>query len=113
MAYLESQNYIHRDLAARNVLVGENNIVKIADFGLARSVRLMNSRLYKCFQTHLEYQNVIEKLPLEYQDWGNFGLGEYKPVWVNFLTANHYGDCVVYKSIVSCLFFRLAYMYSE
>ena len=30
MAYLESQNYIHRDLAARNVLVGENNVVKIA-----------------------------------------------------------------------------------
>lgn len=34
--FTESQNYIHRDLAARNVLVADNNIVKIADFGLAR-----------------------------------------------------------------------------
>lgn len=36
MAFLELQNYIHRDLAARNVLVGENNVCKVADFGLAR-----------------------------------------------------------------------------
>ncbi|XP_059140583.1 tyrosine-protein kinase Src42A-like [Physella acuta] len=39
MAYLESQNYIHRDLAARNILVGDNNNVKIADFGLARVIK--------------------------------------------------------------------------
>nr|XP_002125218.1 tyrosine-protein kinase SRK2 [Ciona intestinalis] len=36
MAYLETSNYIHRDLAARNILVGMNNICKVADFGLAR-----------------------------------------------------------------------------
>ena len=40
MAYLESQNYIHRDLAARNILVGDSNTVKIADFGLARVIKV-------------------------------------------------------------------------
>ncbi|XP_051523231.1 tyrosine-protein kinase receptor Tie-2 [Myxocyprinus asiaticus] len=36
MDYLSQKQFIHRDLAARNILVGENFVAKIADFGLSR-----------------------------------------------------------------------------
>ncbi|CAL4060308.1 unnamed protein product, partial [Meganyctiphanes norvegica] len=48
MAYIEAKQYVHRDLAARNVLVGQNNIVKVADFGLSR---LIDEGFYKTKST--------------------------------------------------------------
>ena len=35
---MASENLVHRDLAARNVLVGNDKIVKISEFGLTRNM---------------------------------------------------------------------------
>lgn len=36
MEYLESKKLVHRDLAARNVLVSNDDVAKVSDFGLTK-----------------------------------------------------------------------------
>ena len=36
--YLSGMGIVHRDLACRNILIDENKILKISDFGLSRVV---------------------------------------------------------------------------
>ncbi|OCT82596.1 hypothetical protein XELAEV_18025123mg [Xenopus laevis] len=51
MDYLGSRQYVHRDLAARNVLVENEQIIKIGDFGLTKAI-----------QTDKEYYTVKDDL---------------------------------------------------
>lgn len=38
MQYLASRKVLHGDLAARNILLCDDNVVKVCDFGLARTL---------------------------------------------------------------------------
>ena len=38
MEHLSNKKVVHGDLAARNILLSENNVVKIGDFGLAKNL---------------------------------------------------------------------------
>lgn len=61
MAHLERKGLIHRDLAARNVLIGENLIAKVADFGLAR---VIVDNEYSAHQVIDLKSNVMKKKPI-------------------------------------------------
>lgn len=68
MAYLASQKFVHRDLAARNCMVGEDMIVRVADFGLSRDV----------YETsYYSSDNAKTKLPVKWMAIESLSDGHY------------------------------------
>ncbi|XP_019629897.1 PREDICTED: ephrin type-B receptor 3-like [Branchiostoma belcheri] len=56
MAYISQAGYVHGDLAARNVLVGEDLLVKIADFGLTTDI----------YERGYQRQDAEQRIPLRW-----------------------------------------------
>ncbi|CAB4006801.1 vascular endothelial growth factor receptor 2-like [Paramuricea clavata] len=78
MEFLASRLCIHRDLATRNILVTENHVIKIADFGLARDVG-QDSQYIKTSNGLLPVkwmavEAIIQRLFTEKSDVWSFGI---------------------------------------
>jgi serine/threonine protein kinase len=78
MKYLISRKVVHCDLAARNVLVFEDEILKICDFGMAKDIRYVDyyRREMPCVvpAKWMSPESMLDKIHTEFSDVWSFGI---------------------------------------
>ncbi|XP_031632064.1 vascular endothelial growth factor receptor 3-like [Contarinia nasturtii] len=76
MQYLASRKVLHGDLAARNILLCEGNVVKICDFGLARSMYNKD-----CYRKNRDKEALLPLKWLALESINDFVFSSYSDVW--------------------------------
>jgi len=104
IAYLHKENCTHRDIAARNILLSENLVPKISDFGLARVVEGDDSKVTETSVGPLRWmspESIRDRIYSKKSDVWSFGIllieiygrdtpfPDLRPVEVANLTAHY------------------------
>ena len=105
MDYLASKKVLHGDLAARNILLADDGVVKVADFGLARQLfhdynykkekPVCNSTFYWFFVIRLTILHLIwhrrDFYPLSGWPLNHWGIGSFQVNPTSGLLASYCG----------------------
>lgn len=81
LLFLHESNYVHCDLKLQNILLDENNVAKISDFGLAKSLRSGNTKkslIYGYSERCSSYEYLVEERISTKGDIWSFGILAYE-----------------------------------